>query len=333
MAQYNSRVCIEVVDPSVFKKLLKLDTAKYGLLSAKELFGCLDVSKCILDDFSLNEDLLLQLVTEIGKILKTSGVVIGDTTNWNADPFTYVVFYLGDQVEEFLFEFGNKRCELQDQVCIDDILKWFSVVDVGVTAKEKKQLQKLGYAVKLKARKAQKPIEYDIMFGISLPDKSIWQKVFSQVSFYKDQYTIFDCISQPENLKADETFCYLQEHFFYDCTKDGYAAVVLYFNDLEEKEISKIMVKIVSALAGNGAVVAYGEARKQIIIAYELGNGSKLIHPEWNEDEDDYLISGSCFCGSMDEYRHFVELLLKKNSDALTQTEIGTLQKLGLSSH
>ena len=327
MAQYNSRVCIEVVDPSVFKKLLKLDTAKYGLLSAKELFGCLDVSKCILDDFSLNEDLLLQLVTEIGKMLKTSGVVIGDTTNWNVDPFTYVVFYLGDQVEEFLFEFGDKRCELQDQVCIDSVLKWLTMADTGVTAKEKKQLQKLGYAVKLKARKVDKAIKYDIMFGVSLPDKSMWQQVFSQINFYTDRYTIYDCISQPEKFKEDETFYYLQEHFFHDCTRDGYPAIVLYFNDYEEKEIVEITERIASALDGNGAIVAYGEARKQMILAYELGEGSKVIHPEWGED-DDYFIGGVTFCGEGD-YQYFIDMLLLKNREGLTPVELDTLHALG----
>lgn len=86
---------------------------------------------------------------------------------------------------------------------------------------------------------------------------------FSQINFYNDRYTIYDCISQPEKFKEDETFLLSSRAFFPRLRRDGYPAIVLYFNDYEEKEIVEITERIASALDGNGAIVAYGEARKR----------------------------------------------------------------------
>lgn len=98
MAQYQGSLYIKVKQKELWKKLLKLDTTKYGLADSQTLFKDRNNKVLNLKDWSIYEWELKELVEEVNNILKKDCIIFGYTTNFNVDYYSYVVYYLGDKV-------------------------------------------------------------------------------------------------------------------------------------------------------------------------------------------------------------------------------------------
>lgn len=136
MSQYNSRLLVMVKGVSVWKKLKEIPLKKYGLdIDASEVFDTKKKS-VVLEGFSCEDEKLLGLIKDIAKNIKSDGLAIADTTNYNVEPYIYGAYCFGGKANFFSFEGNDDRIGLQDNVEITEPQKWIEYSRCEVSAKE-----------------------------------------------------------------------------------------------------------------------------------------------------------------------------------------------------
>lgn len=91
MAQYQSRIYIQVTEPAVWERFREADDAE---LELAQLAG--EGETCFASDEVLwEESELKDTVAALGAVLGTDGIIIADTTNINTDPYAYIVWWAG----------------------------------------------------------------------------------------------------------------------------------------------------------------------------------------------------------------------------------------------
>ena len=158
MSQYNSRLLVMVKGASVWKKLKEIKLEKYGIdADASEVFDTKKKS-VVLEGFSCEDEKLLGLVKDIAKNVKTDGLAIADTTNYNVEPYIYGAYYFGGKANSFVFEGDDERIALQDDVEITEPQRWIEYSDCEVSAKESSFLK--DFSIKVKQNKKKTDIKY-----------------------------------------------------------------------------------------------------------------------------------------------------------------------------
>lgn len=100
MSQYYAKLHVRVKSPDLWRKLFSLDLSEYYIdAMGQDIFDVSGNSFVIDDEWSLDEDGLESLVDAISSRLKKKCIVIGECQNINVDPYTYLVYYLGSDVE------------------------------------------------------------------------------------------------------------------------------------------------------------------------------------------------------------------------------------------
>lgn len=149
MAQYFTRIHIKVTGASVWKKLHAIEMDKYGIpFSAQDVFATKKYS-LLLTEIPLDESNLKNLITEIAKAIRGSGVVIADTTDINVDPYTYGIYSMSSKVHDFLFQDLDDRCEMFRNADIADIAQWLTYGKFEIGPTEKKMLGAVNVRIKL----------------------------------------------------------------------------------------------------------------------------------------------------------------------------------------
>ncbi len=136
------------------KKLKEIKLKKYGIdADASEVFDTKKKS-VVLEGFSCEDEKLLGLVKDIAKIVKTDGLAIADTTNYNVEPYIYGAYCFGGKSNFFVFEGDDERISLQDDVDITEAQKWIEYSRCEVSAKESSFLKDFSIKVKQNKNKA-----------------------------------------------------------------------------------------------------------------------------------------------------------------------------------
>jgi hypothetical protein len=91
MAQYQSRIYIQVTEPAVWERFRDADDAE---LELAQLAGEGE-TRFAFDEMSWEESELKDTVAALGATLGTDGIIIADTTNINTDPYAYIVWWAG----------------------------------------------------------------------------------------------------------------------------------------------------------------------------------------------------------------------------------------------
>ena len=91
MAQYQSRIYIQVTEPAVWERFREADDAE---LELAQLAGEGE-TRFASDEVLWEERELKDTVAALGATLGTDGIVIADTTNINTDPYAYIVWWAG----------------------------------------------------------------------------------------------------------------------------------------------------------------------------------------------------------------------------------------------
>ena len=140
MSQYNSRIYIKVKDVEDWKKLSDIDFKEYGFCGNP--FE--DYDKLIFEidgDWSCYENEMEGLLYAIDNRINDC-FVIGDTTNINVDPYAFVIYKIGDDVNCREIE-----GELQWETRLDDPLDWLKKARVRMGKKKKEILASFGFAM------------------------------------------------------------------------------------------------------------------------------------------------------------------------------------------
>jgi len=143
MAQYESRIHIKVLSPSIWSKFKDTDDASYDLANLADSNETSYVS-----DGCYYEDELASTVEALSVTLGEDGIIIADTTNINVDPYNYCCYYLGDKVKTDYFDIDYKKSksEMFFNTSIYDIIEWLDYGEFSLSEKEKKHLLKFGIA-------------------------------------------------------------------------------------------------------------------------------------------------------------------------------------------
>lgn len=91
MAQYQSRIYIQVTEPAVWERFRDADDAE---LELAQLAGEGE-TRFAFDEMIWEESELKDTVAALGATLGTDGIIIADTTNINTDPYAYIVWWAG----------------------------------------------------------------------------------------------------------------------------------------------------------------------------------------------------------------------------------------------
>ena len=139
MAQYKTRLHMEVKNAAVWKKLFDLDMTKYGFDgTAEELFSTKE--KTLTLNFSCPEKKLKTLIREISKRLSISGILIADSTEADAAPYTYGLYYLGSKMHEIYFDESDERCDMSEKTDISDMVQWLTYGQCEISSSEQQNL-------------------------------------------------------------------------------------------------------------------------------------------------------------------------------------------------
>lgn len=151
MSQFVSRIHIKVSSPDVWKRFENEDDAGFYLAE----YANSDKLSFILDqDWACTETELFPIVEALAQTLGKDGIIIADTTNINVDPYDHCCYYLGDLIQESIFEDyniedeeneGADRCTMFDDTSIEDIPGWLKYGRFSISNKEKDQLFRCGY--------------------------------------------------------------------------------------------------------------------------------------------------------------------------------------------
>ena len=140
MSQMYARLYVKVTEPSVWKKLFKLNLERYGLLcSAEELFGealATNSTELLLNDecsASFNE--IYSLVNNIRNKAGSKCVVFADWTDINVDCFTHYFAYINEFYDR---EVDGDVFPAQ----INDVEKWLKKARIRRTESVLKYLSK-----------------------------------------------------------------------------------------------------------------------------------------------------------------------------------------------
>ena len=139
MAQYKTRLHMEVKNAAVWKKLSDLDVTKYGFEStAEELFSTGE--KTLTVTWSCPEKKMKTLIREISKRLSISGILIADSTAVDTEPYTYGLYYLGSKMHEIYFDESDERCDMAEKTDISDMIEWLTYGQCEISASEQQNL-------------------------------------------------------------------------------------------------------------------------------------------------------------------------------------------------
>lgn len=151
MSQFVSRIHIKVSSPDVWKRFENKDDADLCLAE----YANSDKLSFILDqDWACTETELFPIVEALAQTLGKDGIIIADTTNINVDPYDHCCYYLGDLIQESIFEDyniedeeneGADRCTMFDDTSIEDVPGWLKYGGFSISNKEKDQLFRCGY--------------------------------------------------------------------------------------------------------------------------------------------------------------------------------------------
>lgn len=140
MAQYKTRLHIEVKKSANWKMLSDLDLSKFGLTcTAQELFNTAEKTLTI-TDISVPEKKLKTLIREISKKLGIFGIVIADSTTAESTPYTYGLYYLGSKLHEVYWEEPDERCRMAETADLSDMVQWLTMGQCEISASEAQNL-------------------------------------------------------------------------------------------------------------------------------------------------------------------------------------------------
>ena len=140
MSQYKSRLHIVVDDLEVWKELGK-EFHKESL--ANDLYRCSEFSYVREESWGVSEEQLEDIVNKISKVLKNKGIVLADTTDTEATPYTYCIMYLGDDdVRTVYFPSYEIKCDMFNKIDICSIESWIFYSGTILSSQNKEMIQK-----------------------------------------------------------------------------------------------------------------------------------------------------------------------------------------------
>lgn len=105
MSFFTSRIHVLVKHPETWKKLHAIDIGAYGFsCTAAELFTEDSNSFSVEEDWSVNNDELVEFVDIIAKAAPKECVIVADTCDMDSDEPPYCVYYLGENVFSDYYE-------------------------------------------------------------------------------------------------------------------------------------------------------------------------------------------------------------------------------------
>ena len=120
----------------------------------------------------------------MAKRLKNDGIVVADTTNINANPYEYGVYYLGGKVRNFLYDDTSDKCEMFHNTNIEDVSGWFGVAECPVSAPGKRMAEEFGVKVTVRKEISNIPkAEYDIQYFIRFTDSLTKESLLKTTPF------------------------------------------------------------------------------------------------------------------------------------------------------
>lgn len=102
MSEYYARINITVKDVNDWQKLKNLDqniVEKANFKLEAERIVSAKTPTFVVSEWSCNEDALLYLVCDFVRLIGHSAIIVADTTNFDVDPYTYLVCYLGGMIK------------------------------------------------------------------------------------------------------------------------------------------------------------------------------------------------------------------------------------------
>jgi hypothetical protein len=138
MSQYNSRIFIKVKDVEDWKKLSDIDFKNFGFL-ANPFDGNDKESFEIDGDWSCYEGELEDFVYAIDSKIHDC-LIFADTTNINVDPYAFIAYKIGEDVN-----CDEIEGDFQWETSIDDPFGWFEIAGIKLSDKKIEILKDFGF--------------------------------------------------------------------------------------------------------------------------------------------------------------------------------------------
>lgn len=138
MSQYNSRIYVKVKNIKDWEKLSDINFKDFGFWANpfeghdKNVFE-------INGDWSCYEDEMEELLYAIDARVPDC-LIFGDTTNINVDPYAFIVYKIGDDVDCIEIE-----GELQWETQLDDPFGWFAAAGIRLNKDKIEILNSFGF--------------------------------------------------------------------------------------------------------------------------------------------------------------------------------------------
>ena len=315
MAQYYSRICNTYKDRrsyiTVRDRLERIKLEKYGFLSETvDLFkpkGQKHQAK--IEEMSLSDEQLLEFVREISKKIRSEGIIVADNTNLNVNPYTFGVYYFGDNVNTYYFEEPDERCNICDEIKIGDTIKWAEKGIESITEKEYKIIKKFGLKMNIDVslEEVKKPhYRYDGMIIAAFRNKEEALEAYKKWDIFFDgrkSYSVYDLMHEREHclLTVMEQKCMLEY-------------IPIGKQDMEDYIIRKNIFESACVMG-----VSYCGIGSCVDVVYSFGEGIKVIDVEVPKPNIGYLKHGTYVSEVIDGFN--IQEVFREKIDLLSEGE------------
>lgn len=148
MAQYNSRLYVKVQNTDVLNNLNQINAKKFGL--SVDFSDLINNDELIIDDWSIKEFDLLELVNKIVSCTNKQAIVIADSTNLGVDSNDFLIYNFGKNTKTHFFTVQNNGeiANLFHKTKINEIENLLKFANIKIDFTEGEFLKEFGITYK-----------------------------------------------------------------------------------------------------------------------------------------------------------------------------------------